>query len=69
MSVLKANGPSVAVIHFDALKVVSLRRDEVDHLAYHVTRLLTGERTASAEWEHLGMKIEVGPDGDGGPEG
>jgi hypothetical protein len=69
MSILKADGPSVAVIHFDATRTAGLRRDEIDRLAYHVARLLAGERTASAEWEHLGMKVEVEPDSDGGPEG
>lgn len=69
MAILKAYGPSVAVIHFDALRVAALRRDEVNHLAYHVTRLLAGEGTASSEWQHLGLLIEVEPDTDGGPEG
>ncbi len=59
----------MAVIHFDATRTAGLRRDEIDRLAYHVARLLAGERTASAEWEHLGMKVEVEPDSDGGPEG
>lgn len=67
MSILKANGPSVAVIYFDALRIAALRRDQIDHLAYHVTRLLAGERTASVEWEHLGLKIELEPDGGGRP--
>lgn len=68
MSPLKAVGPSVAVIYFDAMKVAALRRDQLDHLAYHVTRLLTGERTAAIEWQHLGLKIEVEADSDGGSE-
>jgi hypothetical protein len=68
MPVLKADGPSVAVIYFDALKVAALRRDQIDHLAYHVTRLLAGERTASTEWNYLGLTIEVEPDSDGGSE-
>jgi len=68
MAVLKAVGPSVAVIHFDALRVSSLRRDEVEHLAYHVTRLLTGQGTARSEWQHLGLMIEVEPDTDDGPQ-
>ena len=59
----------MAVIHFDAKRTAGLRRNEIDHLPYHVARLLAGERTASAEWEHLGMHVEVEPDRDGGPEG
>jgi hypothetical protein len=68
MPVLKADGPSFAVIYFDAMCTASMRGDQIEHLAYHVTRLLAGERTASADWEHLGLKIEVEPDSDGGPE-
>ncbi len=64
----KADGPSVAMIYFDAVRIAGFRRDETDHLAYHVTRLLASERTASAEWEHHVIKIEVEPDSDGGAE-
>jgi hypothetical protein len=66
---LKATGCSVAVIRFDADHIARLRREQVDHIAYHVARLLTGDPTAASEWEHLGLRIEVGPDTDGGPEG
>jgi hypothetical protein len=63
---LKATGPSVVVIRFDAAKFASLRRDEVDHAAYHLARLLAGEGTAESEWTHLAMKIVVRSDDGGG---
>lgn len=63
---LKALGPSVVVIRFDPVKFASLRRDEVDHAAYHIARLLAGEGTAESEWTHLGMKIVVRADDGGG---
>lgn len=63
-----AAGPSVAVIHLDAGKTAGFRRDQIDHPAYHLARLLTGQGTATAEWEHLGLSIDVEMDSDGGPE-
>ena len=63
---LKALGPSVVVIRFDSVKFASLRRDEVDHAAYHIARPLAGEDTSESEWTHLGMKIVVRPDDGGG---
>ena len=68
MTNLKATGRSVAVIHFDAERTALLRREEVEHLAYHVSQLLTGQPTAGGEWQHLGLLIELEPDSDGGPE-
>ncbi len=65
---LRAKGPSVAVIRFDATRTAGLRREQVDQLAYHIARLLTGEDTADSEWQHLGLSIEVEPDSDGGDE-
>jgi hypothetical protein len=61
MSILKAAGPSVAVIHFNASKTARLRSDEIEHLAYHVVRLLSGQGTAASEWVHLGFSVEVEP--------
>jgi hypothetical protein len=63
---LKAVGPSVAVIRFDPAQFASLRRDEVDHAAYHIARLLAGEGTAESECTHLGMTIVVRSDDGGG---
>ena len=68
MPTLKATGPSVAVIHFNPRRTARLRGDEVDHLTYHITRLLTGEGTASSEWAHLGLHVELEADTDGGTE-
>ena len=42
-----------------------MRREERQHLAYHIGRLLSGEGTAAMEWEHFGLKIEVEADSDG----
>ena len=63
---LKAVGASVVLIRFKSVKFSSLRRDEVDHAAYSIARLLAGKGTAESEWTHLGMKIVVRPDDGGG---
>ncbi|GAC1576744.1 MAG: hypothetical protein NVS3B5_08450 [Sphingomicrobium sp.] len=66
--VLKAAGRSVAHIWFDTKRTGMMRREERQHLAYHIGRLLSGEGTAAMEWEHFGIELEVEADGDGGPE-
>ena len=68
MTVLQVKGPTVAVIHFDPTKVSALRREQIEHVVYHLTRLLTGERTAVSEWKHLGIAIDCEPDTDQGDE-
>jgi hypothetical protein len=44
------------------------RREEVDHLAYHVARLITGQGTAASEWAHFGFSIELEDDTDQGDD-
>ena len=66
--VLKAVGRTVAHIWFDTERTRGMRREEREHLAYHIGRLLTGEGTAAMEWQHLGIELEVEADSDGGPE-
>lgn len=63
---LKATGPTVAVIHFNTERTSKMRVDEREHLAYHVARLLTGEATAVSEWTHFGISIECELDMDQG---
>ena len=64
--ILRASIASIAVIRFDPTRTCSLRREEVDHLAYHVARLITGQGTAASEWTHLGFAIELQEDTDQG---
>ncbi len=61
-----ASGPTTAIMHFDTAKTAGLRHEQVEHLAYHIARLLTGERTAESEWLHAGIRIECEPDMDQG---
>ncbi|MES2902845.1 MAG: hypothetical protein V4696_01545 [Pseudomonadota bacterium] len=65
---MQAKGPTTVILHFDAARTSALRESEVQHLTYHVTRLLIGERTAESEWRHLGIAVELDVDSDGGPE-
>ncbi len=65
---LQASGRTIATISFDASETAGLRDDEVRHLSYHIAQLLTGEPTAESEWVHLGIRVELEPDTDGGPE-
>ncbi|WP_265570858.1 hypothetical protein [Sphingomicrobium nitratireducens] len=65
---MKAFGRTFVIIRFDADATRGLRREQVDHLTYHVTRLLTGNGTAESEWHYLGFSIEVEPDTDQGDE-
>jgi hypothetical protein len=55
----RASTASVVVIRFDPARTCSFRREEVDHLAYPVARLITGQGTAASEWTHLGFSIEL----------
>ena len=64
--VLHASGLSVAHIWFDSERTRMMRREERQHLAYHIGLLLSGEGTAAMEWEHFGFNIEVEADSDGG---
>ncbi|GAC1428970.1 MAG: hypothetical protein NVSMB6_28590 [Burkholderiaceae bacterium] len=66
--VLQAIGQAVAHIWFDTERTRMMRREERQHLAYHIGRLLSGEGTAAMEWEHFGIELEVEADSDGGPE-
>ena len=65
--VLQATGQSVAHICFDTERTRMMRREERQHLAYHIGRLVSGERTAAMEWEHFGIDLEAEADSDGGP--
>ena len=62
--ILRASTASIAVIRFDPTRTCSLRREEVDHLAYHIARLITGQGTAASEWTHLGVSIALEEDID-----
>ena len=66
--ILRASTASMAVIRFDPTRTCSLRREQVDHLAYHVARLITGQGTAANEWTHLGFSIELEEDMDQGED-
>ncbi|MES2904566.1 MAG: hypothetical protein V4696_10310 [Pseudomonadota bacterium] len=65
---MQAKGPTTVILHFDTARTAALRESEMQHLTYHVTRLLTGERTAESEWQHLHITVECEADSDGGPE-
>lgn len=60
--VFEARGPSIALIRFDPDRISKLRPEELNDLAYHVSRLLTGQRTAAMEWAHLGFSMTVEAD-------
>ena len=64
--VLRASGRSVAHIWFDTERTGAMRREEREHIAYHIVRLLSGEGSAAMEWEHFGIALEVEADTDGG---
>lgn len=59
--ILKASGPSVLRIGFDPHQLASLRKEQVDDLAYHLIRVLRGEGSAVSEWEHLGLRVDLRP--------
>lgn len=56
---LQLSAPSEVRIRVDPDQLRHLRREEVEHLAYHFARLLTGQETARMEWEHLGIEIRT----------
>ena len=58
----------MAHIWFDTEQTRIMRREERQHLAYHIGRLLSGEATAAMEWEHFGIELEVEADSDGRTE-
>jgi hypothetical protein len=62
--ILRASTACITVIRFDPTRTCSLRREEIDHLAYHVARLITGQGTAASEWTHLGFSVELEEDMD-----
>ena len=62
--ILRASTACIAVIRFDPTRTCSLRREEVDHLASPVARLITGQGAAASEWTHLGFSIELEEDMD-----
>jgi len=57
-----AKGPTKATIRFDPERISRLRPEEVDSLAYHVARLLTGKETAAMEWAHYGFAMVLEDD-------
>ncbi len=57
--VLRANSRTVAHLWFDTDRTRMMRREERQHLAYHIGRLMTGEGTAAMEWEHFGIELEI----------
>jgi hypothetical protein len=66
--VLQANGRTVAHIWFDTDRTRMMRREERQHLAYHIGRLLSGEATAAMEWKHFGIDLEIEAASDQGEE-
>jgi hypothetical protein len=58
---LKLEGPSEVRIRVDPAQLATLRAAEIDHLAYHIARLLRGDATAVMEWEHLGVGVDTRP--------
>jgi hypothetical protein len=54
---LKLEGPSEVRIRLDPAQLATRRAAEIDHLAYHIARLLRGEATAVMEWECLGLTV------------
>lgn len=66
--ILRASGPSVAVIRFDTARTGAIRPEQRKQIAYHIARLIAGEGTAASEWEYFGISVEVKPDSDGGNE-
>jgi hypothetical protein len=46
---LKAEGPSILRIGFDPGRLRRLRHAEVEDIAYHIARVLTGEASAVLE--------------------
>jgi hypothetical protein len=66
--ILRASTACAAVIRFDPIRTSSMRREEVDHFAYHVARLITGQGTAASDWTHYGFSIELEEDMDQGAD-
>ena len=66
--ILRAVGPSILVARFDPAQTCMLRSEQIQQLAYHVARVLTGQGSAVSEWEYFGIEVEVEPDSDQGDE-
>ena len=66
--ILRALGPSVLVARFDPAQTGRLRSEQVQQLAYHVARVLTGKGSAVSEWQYFGIDVELEPDSDQGDE-
>ena len=67
-AILRARGPSVLVARFDPARTGMLRSEQIQQLAYHVARVLTGQGSAVSEWEYFGIDVEVEADSDQGDE-
>jgi hypothetical protein len=65
---MQATGPTTAIMHFDTERVSKLRPEQVNHIAYHIARLLAGERTSEREWLDAGIMVEIERDTDQGNE-
>ena len=59
---LQATGPSILRIGFDPEQVRKLTADQLqEFVRWHVARVLTGESSATIEWERLGFRVSVRP--------
>jgi len=66
--ILKASGPTVAILRFDTARTSGMRPEQVQQITYHIGRLLTGQGTARSEWDYFGISIDVEDDCDQGEE-
>ena len=56
---VRATGPSIVRIGVDPVRFMALTHSDREHIIYHLDRVLSGEASATMEWEHYGMKVDV----------
>ena len=60
--ILRAKGSTTVTLRFDPATIAGRNPRELEPIAYHFKRLLTGEGTAEGEWNYLGVEISVEAD-------